>query len=447
MPNCRNAFFYTAFQRKRNIGGRIQLAQLINHLNSRQAHHLAVVSHGWRNDENYATSLYRELFTNVAANLKSRGSLSWGLPTVVGVYWPSMALPEDLDSPRFQPKAEGAAAAATASPSVEPEKIRAQLTALIQAFGGKSQLEQAKALLDNIEDRPGDQIKFVELLRSVAAPTSDPDEDNSDRFLGDDPANLFERLTRPIFDMRDRWEEHNEGGAAADLRETLAHAGSSLLNTAQGALGSALRLVNYLTFYQMKERAGIIGEGLNEALAQIRAKYKSMPIHLVGHSFGARVITAAAARGAKLDPCSLSLLQGAYSHNGLAASSEWDGGKDGYFRVIFSENRVSGPIMATCTANDQAVGIAYPIASRLAGQNANALGDANDPFGGVGRNGIIHVFPNKSAKIGRLLPMDGLYKFERARVNNLIADEFIKNHGDVRNPQVANAIAQVIATL
>jgi hypothetical protein len=402
-------------------------------------------THGWRNDANYATALYTELFTNVAARLKAKGVPRSGLPTVVGVYWPSMALPEfDGVTPR-QPNADGDAVAR--APSVDPARIRDQLDDLIQAFGGQAQLEQAKALLDNLEDRPGDQVEFVKLLRSVAPPTSDADEDNSDRFLGDDSALLFERLTKPIFDTRSRGTEQDADGTAAGISKTLSSAGSTLLNTAQGALGSAFRLVNYLTFYQMKERAGVIGGGLNQALAQVRANSESLPIHLVGHSFGARVITAAVARGANLDPCSLSLLQAAYSHNGLAASSEWDGAKDGYFRAVFSEKRVSGPIIATHTANDQAVGIAYPIACRLGGQNANALGDANDPFGGVGRNGVLHVLPIERGPDGLLLTANGVYSFEVRKTNNLLTKEFIKDHGDVRNPEVANAVAHVFMSL
>src|SRR5262249_39740482 len=148
-------------------------------------------------------------------------------------------------------------------------------------------------------------------------------------------------------------------------------------------------------FYLMKERAEVIGGGVNRALAQGRTKNGSLPIHLVGHSFGARVVKAAGGRGARGGPLSPPLVQGAYAPHGWAAGSEWEGAKDGYFRAIFAEKRVNGPIIATHTLNDQAVGVAYPIASRLAGQNANALGDANDPYGGVGRNGVLHVLPDE----------------------------------------------------
>jgi len=433
-------FLKLRFDDKGALEDRQQLANILGHIGSAKPARLAAISHGWRNDEHDATSLYTELFTNVAASLRARHAPQSQLPAVVGVYWPSMALPE-FGAVGPAPPSSGAAAAARA-PSVDPVKIKKQLDALIEAFGGKAELEQAKALLDGLEDRPGDQGKFVELLRSVAPPTSDAGEDNSDRFLKGDPDILFERLTSPITDMPKRGDD----GSAAGLADALTGAAGTVLNTAQGALGSAFRLVNYLTFYQMKERAGMIGGALNQALAQVRAN-ASLPIHLVGHSFGARVVTAAAARGARLDPCSLSLLQGAYSHNGLAAATEWEGAKDGFFRAIFSETRVKGPIMATFTANDQAVGVAYPIASRLAGQNASALGDATDPFGGVGRNGVLHVLTEERGAGGPLLAANGVYKFEAGKINNLLADKFIKDHGDVRNPEVANAVAQVILSL
>ena len=436
-------FLKLGFDDKGVLEDRQQVAQLIDHISAAKPERLAVVSHGWRNDEGYATALYTELFTNVVDCLKARGSPRSSMPAVVGVYWPAMALPEEFGSAARPPNADGAAAALAGHRRVDPNTIRAQLEAL-KAFGGEAELEQAKALLENLEDRPCDQIAFVKLLRSVAPPTSDADEDNSDRFFDDHPADLFERLTKPTFGTQTREPGR---GATAGYREALSGAGSSILNSAQGALGSAFRLVNYLTFYQMKERAGVIGTGLNNALAQVRAKFPSLPIHLIGHSFGARVVTAATARGAKLDPCSLSLLQGAYSHNGLAASSQWDGAKDGYFRAVLSERRVSGPIIATHTVNDQAVGIAYPIACLLAGQNANALGDANDPFGGVGRNGVIHVLPVERGSEGSLLPATGVYLFAAGKTSNLLADAFIKDHGDVKNPAVANAVAQVIMTM
>ncbi|MGA8557898.1 MAG: hypothetical protein WB685_00530, partial [Pseudolabrys sp.] len=59
--------------------------------------------------------------------------------------------------------------------------------------------------------------------------------------------------------------------------------------------------------------------------------------------------------------------------------------------------------------NDKAVGIAYAIASRLSFDNANALGDENDVYGGIGRNGAVKM---KTAEFirGTLVPIVNLIR-------------------------------------
>ena len=54
-------------------------------------------------------------------------------------------------------------------------------------------------------------------------------------------------------------------------------------------------MLNFATYYQMKERAGTVGAGgLNPLLRELRAAAPDLRIHLVGHSFGGRLVTAAA---------------------------------------------------------------------------------------------------------------------------------------------------------
>ena len=81
----------------------------------------------------------------------------------------------------------------------------------------------------------------------------------------------------------------------------------------------------------------------------------------------------------------MSLLQAAFSHYGF--SQKWDDANDGAFRRVVTGHAVAGPTIITCTDNDKAVGLAYPIASLLAGQDAAGIGDKNDKYGGIGRNG------------------------------------------------------------
>jgi hypothetical protein len=161
-------------------------------------------------------------------------------------------------------------------------------------------------------------------------------------------------------------------------------------------------------------------------------------LHLIGHSFGGRLVSAAALGTGGIPPLkieTMSLLQAAFSHYGFA--NNFEGDKDGFFRKVVENKGVSGPILITHTKNDQAVGIAYPIASAIAQDDAAGLGDENDRFGGIGRNGAQKT---PEAVSLTLLPVDGTYQFEMGKLHNLLADNFIKDHGDICKPEVAYAI-------
>ena len=209
-----------------------------------------------------------------------------------------------------------------------------------------------------------------------------------------------------------------------------------------GTRAAARRLLNFTTYYEMKERAGTVGRvGGSVLLRALRHAAPEARLHLVGHSFGARLVTAAAS---ELPPgtsgVTLTLLQAAFSHNGLA--SKFDGTHDGAFRRIVSEGRVSGPVLITHTKNDRAVGVAYPLASRLARQKAAALGDEHDPYGGLGRNGAQHT---PEAQPGELLGTGKPYSFTPGKVYNLRADRFIADYGDIASHEVAYALLTAIA--
>jgi hypothetical protein len=112
----------------------------------------------------------------------------------------------------------------------------------------------------------------------------------------------------------------------------------------------------------------------------------------VGYSFGGKLVTATVDGQKPLRVQTLLLLQAAYSHNGLAAKFDpQDPNKSGFFHAVFDNRKVSGPIVITHSKNDRAVGLAYPLASRLNGDDAPGIGDANDRFGGMGANGAQHV--------------------------------------------------------
>ena len=115
----------------------------------------------------------------------------------------------------------------------------------------------------------------------------------------------------------------------------------------------------------------------------------------------------------------------------------------GFFRSVVDQNRVKGPIIVTHTKNDKAVGVAYPLASRIAGDKTAAFGDENDKFGGLGRNGAQQMGKDEVVK-GDLLDATADYAFQAGKFFNLEGSAFIKGHGDVTGKEIAHAVRKAV---
>jgi hypothetical protein len=105
--------------------------------------------------------------------------------------------------------------------------------------------------------------------------------------------------------------------------------------------------------------------------------------------------------------------------------------------------RVKGPILVTHTKNDKAVGVAYPLASRISGDRTAAFGDENDVFGGLGRNGV-QKMPAGETVAGTLLAVGGSYAFQAGKFFNLESSAFIKGHSDITGREVAYALRKAL---
>lgn len=404
---------------------------------------LLVLSHGWNNDMDEARQLYRNLASSLRAVVDA-GAVA-GLPTrrigILGVLWPS----KKFADARLIP-----GGAAAASP-IDAGLILAQLQQLREVFpepAAQRTLDSAAALVPQLPDRATARASFADQLRSLLDPSAAEREDGSTELFTVPGRTLIDRLAVPV----SLAPPQGTGGAAAlgptsspQARGSAAGLGGLL----GGVWGAALNLVNFTTYYEMRARAGEIGaRGLAPLLTQIHATRPGLQIHLAGHSFGGRLVTAAAnalPANASAALATLTLLQAAFSHYGFA--DDWDssqpGGQPGLFRSVIADKKVTGPILITHTGNDLAVGIAYAIASRIAGQVAAAVGDANDLYGGIGRNGAQKT---PEAVPGELLDVGGTYRWQPQRPHNLLADRFIADHSDVTGRQVAYALLCGLAT-
>jgi hypothetical protein len=340
---------------------------------------------------------------------------------IVGVIWPSrqFALPDQMVG----------AAAAVGAP-VAPQDLLDALDGLRSVFPAEqARLDEAAALVPLLTDKASARRRFVELVRGLLVlDDGDPAEAPSALFTlpGDV---VLQRLAVP---------------AAVGPPAAVGHA-AAVGGLLGGILGAGLNLLNYTTFYAMKERSAVVGaKGLAPLLSAIARP--GLRLHLAGHSFGARLVSAAVkALPGGTAVASVALLQGAFSHFGFAA--DWDpvmpGAQAGFFRVDVAEPRVTGPVLVTHTANDLAVGIAYAVASRLANQVAAGIGGPDDKYGGIGRNGAQRT---AEAVAGTLLAVGGTYPWQPHRPHNLLADDFVKDHSDVKGREVAYAVLSAAAT-
>jgi hypothetical protein len=405
---------------------------------------LLVLSHGWNNDMDEAQALYDELLTNVQRLRGNVPALQQRKFGVVAVFWPSKKFADD-------DKIAGGAASLGAADAMIVDEMLEDLKGTFDAPDADAKLEQAKALVNRLENEPEARRRFADLVRGVIAERNDNEVDQATRFFSEDGSDLIVRLSTTGEDDVDVPDP--DSGGATHIGEGLSVGeegqAEGLGDFFDGLISGARNMLNYVTYYQMKERAGAVGaRGLAPILAEIRREFPALKVHLIGHSFGGRLVSSAASApttGVAPICHTLMLLQAAFSHYGF--SVDWDGKRHAgaFSTVVGDPARVAGPVLITCTRNDRAVGIAYALASRLAGQVAAALGDANDIYGGIGRNGAQKTGNTLNAM---LLEVGGDYKsFSGGKLFNLKADRFIANHGDVRNEQVAHAVLSAIATV
>jgi len=395
---------------------------------------LFVISHGWNNDIPEAEGLYSSIFDKVNEVLAQANpacvTVRARRAAVVGILWPSKKFDE------ASLIAGGAAAMSTKGPADVTKSIEL-LTSFVATPDARKSLKRASALVPKLADSIDSRDEFVRIVRAYMPHDVNSEEPviPEDLFTLDGDQ-LLQRLSRPVHDGK---PGGGSGGGAAGFGDWIGK-----------AVDGAKNLVNLVTYYQMKNRAGVVGEkGAYDLLRQIRAARPAdgpnlLRLHLIGHSFGCRLVTAATAGPANAPPLpvdSLTLLQAAFSHFGFAQA--YDGTHDGYFRrVVTDPARVRGPIVITFTAKDKAVGLAYPIASRIARQIAAAMGDANDPYGGLGRNGAQKTPGAETVTLGKV---GTAYAFAMRGIYNLDSNAVIGGHSDLAHPEVAYAIVSAVA--
>lgn len=422
------------------------LVELQEHIATEGATDVVLMAHGFRNDAAEARSLYGNFFTNfrphmARAELTSR--LSARRFAMAGIFWPSKSMSEGSSGDSGQVQGLGDAAD-------ELDTARAQLMRMRDEIVRAEQrpiVERALALLGTLEGDATTQNEFVALILSLVDEREPDTTEGFADLLAQDGSALLAKLGTPIILPTTR--DSDAGGVmslaggvggGSDLGKPLFIGG--FFKTAAGKVG---QLVNMTTWYMMKNRSGTVGAaGVAPIVRALKNAHPSVRVHLVGHSLGGRCM-AACAKALAAPPTvradSLTLLEAAFSHYGLSPNN--GKGSAGFFRDVVTRQVVKGPFISTYSYQDTVVGIAYSMSSRLAGDNVRAIGDKDDQYGGIGRNGTQRT---DEATNQPLHAVGATYSFALDVVNNLDGSGgAIKNHGDVTSPMVTYAFASAVA--
>ncbi|HXV43016.1 MAG TPA: hypothetical protein VEC96_08125 [Anaerolineae bacterium] len=433
-------YFEVEFNKEGQAHDQTQVKALTDFLAQGDTSDLFVISHGWNNDIAEARDLYTRFFDCMRQVLDS-GAVS-GVSSrklaIMAVFWPSQ---------KFAEEELTAGGAASAGSPVTTNLLKQKLEEMKAVFDdpkADEALDKAKKLVSKLENSPKARREFADLLRSLLPQETSADVDAAGDFFKLPGDELVKRLGKPL---PVTLSKPATGGGAAMVGGGAAVTGGGAAGLGQlfgGIKWGVLNLLNFTTYYQMKERAGLIGStGVNQALRSIRAKRPKIKMHLIGHSFGGRLVTAAAAGPEDQPPIkidTMTLLQAAFSHFGF--SERYDGTHNGFFRRVVTGKTVSGPTLISCTQNDLAIGKLYPLASLIAGQVASAIGDKNDMYGGIGRNGAQKT---PEASDGALLKLGSPYKFQPGKLHNLNSDKIIKSHSDICHNEIAYAVLNAVS--
>ena len=412
-----------------------------------------VFSHGWGATPQDSHRLYQGFFGLLAGQLQNLPADQHKVVGLAGVVWPARLWP-DQPIPDFpsQPLAGdhgGAASVAERGPvspaTSDPTLDAATLTSLQELFpAAAGPLATMASLLEKPPTQEA-QAEFFQQMKKFSQ-LAGPGGDDGERgpaggkgsqvpgmLQGDDPAALFTLYRDKLM----------ETGAPVSGGAGIGTAG--LGDALHGLWDGAKEALRQLTYYQMKHRAGIVGQnGLGKLIGKVHLAAPAVRVHLVGHSFGARLVSfALAGLPADLSPSpvkAVTLLEGAFSHFAFAVPLPFDAGRNGALGGMLA--RIDGPLTVCFSTHDSAVGTLYPLASIASHEDAAAAENPLYRWGAMGADGAQGV----GATLVSIRPAGPgtSYPFATGQALNIDSSEIVRAggppagaHSDIVHPELS----------
>src|SRR5215210_4128730 len=280
-------YFEVQFNKEGGIHDEDEVTQILNFLPEGNITDLFVISHGWNNNMEEARSLYKNFFALIRTEVNNNRlpGIEQRKFAVLGILWPSMKFAEKELIP-------GGAAGLG---QTEEEEMGEWLESLKGCFDNPdadARIEKAKQLVNLIRNDTDAGRELIDLIRSLPHKNEIHFDDASDQFFTIPGDTLVDILSRPDLPVA----TEDTGGAAAfdaSIGSSLDSGGALGFNIFGGITSAVRKVLNFTTYYQMKERAGVVGRtGAYQVLKKIRNAHPTLKVHLIGHSFGGRLVTA-----------------------------------------------------------------------------------------------------------------------------------------------------------
>jgi hypothetical protein len=331
-------YYIIPFDKRGLCEGPETLKHLIDGAKQGDYSDIFLFSHGWNNDWKAATGRYEHFITGYM-NMRREHGLPVPVryrPLLVGVFWPSAVLVSEAEvGPDIAAGDPAAMDDAVAEERIQVRELAAELPA-----------DRAERFYELTQKDSLDEQEALELAGIARV------------FYGDEDEELQLGAPASAEEIVNIWAKASpEPTSPFDFSTVDASATAEPRAALFGGLFQKLRprnIARTLSVYQMKDRAGRVGaHGVGPLLRRL-LETSDARVHLLGHSYGAKVVLAAASSGGdlprKVD--SMLLLQAAVSHLCFAEKLPGTGRAGGYRNVL---NRVNKPILSTFSANDRAL--------------------------------------------------------------------------------------------
>ncbi len=346
-----------------------------------QASDVFVFSHGWNNTFQAALDRYRSFITGFMAqrrafNLTPRQGYR---PVMLGVIWPSVSF--------VLPWESGPAIAAGGGESQgQSARDTDEMLSLVAGSLGEDAGNELRELLEGRDRLDADDARVAASLVAPLLGDHDPDTAAEAPDL-DDLLGIWTRLDRGIGPLI---LDDQDFGTVSEP------AGQSETPDGPQAAGLDLdprNLLRTATLWTMKSRAGSVGaNGVGPVLTELLGMAHAPRVHLIGHSFGARVLlSATAAIPAPPNKAhSMLLLQAAVNRWCFADDVATTHAAGGYHDV---PARVALPVLSTFSSHDAALTRYFHLALRGGHLGEPSIAGVGDPelygaLGGFGPAGL-----------------------------------------------------------